>query len=262
MGTAEVLHFSYKVLYKYSVTMDGLPQVSLFIAFSAGILSFVSPCVLPLVPSYITYITGVSFNELAGAESKSKLRWATIFHSLLFIFGFSTIFIIMGASASYIGQLLARYQQWIMKIGGVLIIILGVNFTGLITLPFLQMEKRFELKKRPFGYAGSFCVGIIFAAGWTPCIGPILSTILIYASTAKNFYAGILLLSIYSMGLGLPFFLSSLAFNSFLSAFEKMKRYLRIITIVSGLFLIAIGILILTDTFQEINQYLNSLANP
>lgn len=242
--------------------MNQLPEVSLFIAFSAGILSFVSPCVLPLVPSYITYITGVSFNELTGAESKSKLRWVTIIHSVLFISGFSTIFIIMGASASYLGQLLAQYQQWIMKAGGVLIIILGIHFTGLITLPFLQMEKRFEIRKKPLGYLGSFLVGIIFAAGWTPCIGPILSTILIYASTSKNFYAGIFLLFLYSMGLGLPFFLASLAFNSFLSTFEKMKRYMRVIILVSGLFLIAIGILMLTDMFQEINQYLNTLANP
>jgi cytochrome c-type biogenesis protein len=242
--------------------MNQLPEVSIFIAFSAGILSFVSPCVLPLVPSYITYITGVSFHELTGAESSSKVRWATIFHSLLFIAGFSTIFIIMGASASYVGQLLAQYQYWIMKAGGVLIIILGIHFTGLITLPFLQMEKRLELRKKPLGYLGSFLVGIIFAAGWTPCIGPILSTILIYASTSKNYYTGILLLTIYSAGLGVPFFLSSLAFNSFLSTFEKIKRYMRVITLVSGLFLIAIGILMLTDTFQDINQYLNELTNP
>jgi cytochrome c-type biogenesis protein len=242
--------------------MNQLPEVSLFIAFSAGLLSFVSPCVLPLVPSYITYITGVSFHELTGAQSKSRLRWVTIFHSLLFISGFSSIFILMGASASYLGQLLAQYQQWIMKAGGVLIILLGIHFTGLISLPFLQMEKRFELRKKPFGYLGSFFVGIIFAAGWTPCIGPILTTILIYASTSKSFYKGICLLSIYSVGLGLPFFLSSLAFNSFLSTFEKIKRYMRVITLVSGLFLIAIGILMLTDTFQEINQYLNSLTNP
>jgi cytochrome c-type biogenesis protein len=242
--------------------MNQLPEVSIFIAFSAGILSFVSPCVLPLVPSYITYITGVSFHELTEGESKSKLRWVTIFHSLLFIIGFSTIFIIMGASASYIGQLLAQYQYWIMKVGGVLIIILGIHFTGLITLPFLQMEKRLELRKKPLGYLGSFLVGIIFAAGWTPCIGPILSTILIYASTSKSYYTGILLLTIYSAGLGLPFFLSSLAFNSFLSTFEKIKRYMRVITLVSGLFLIAIGILMLTDTFKDINQYLNELTNP
>jgi cytochrome c-type biogenesis protein len=168
----------------------------------------------------------------------------------------------MGASATYLGQLLTRYQYWIMKAGGVLIIILGIYFTGLINLPFLQMERRFELRKKPLGYVGSFLVGIIFAAGWTPCVGPILSTILLYASTSKSFTTGVVLLAFYSMGLGVPFFLSSLAINSFLSAFERIKRYMRVITIVSGLFLIGMGILLLTDTFQEINTYLNLLTNP
>ncbi len=231
-------------------------EISGIIAFSAGLLSFVSPCVLPLVPSYITYITGVSFKELTGVEARGKLKWATIFHSLLFIMGFSMVFILMGASATYLGQLLAQYQYWIMKAGGVLIILLGIHFTGIINIPFLQMEKRFEMRKKPLGYAGSFFVGVVFAAGWTPCIGPILSTILIYASTSKSLTTGILLLTYYSIGLGIPFFLSSLAFNSFLSAFGKMKRYLRVITILSGLFLIGIGILFLTDTFKEINSYL------
>ncbi len=239
------------------------PQdISGLIAFSAGLLSFVSPCVLPLVPSYLTYITGVSFHELTGAGAKAKLRWVTVSHSLLFILGFSAIFILMGASASYLGQLLTQYQYWIMKAGGVLIIILGISFTGIINLPFLQIEKRFELRKKPLGYMGSFLVGVAFAAGWTPCIGPILSTILLYASTSKNFMTGVLLLSIYSAGLGVPFLLSSLAFNSFLSAFEKIKRYMRVITIVSGLFLIGIGILFLTDTFKDINAYLNFLTEP
>lgn len=242
--------------------MSQTQEISGVIAFSAGLLSFVSPCVLPLVPSYITYITGVSFKELTGSEAKSRLRWATILHSLFFIIGFSFIFILMGASASYLGQLLAEYQYWIMKGGGVLIILLGIHFTGVIHLPFLQMEKRFEMRKKPLGYLGSFLIGVVFAAGWTPCIGPILSTILIYASTTKSLKTGILLLTYYSIGLGIPFFLSSLAFNSFLSAFDKIKQYMRLITIISGLFLIAIGILFLTDTFKEINFYLNALTNP
>jgi cytochrome c-type biogenesis protein len=237
-------------------------EISGLIAFSAGLLSFVSPCVLPLVPSYLTYITGVSFHELTDTGVKARLRWVTVSHSLLFILGFSSIFILMGASASYLGQLLTEYQYWIMKAGGVLIIILGIQFTGIINLPFLQIEKRFELRKKPLGYLGSFLVGIAFAAGWTPCIGPILSTILLYASTSKSFTTGVLLLSIYSAGLGIPFLLSSLAFNSFLSAFEKIKRYMRVITIVSGLFLIGIGILFLTDTFKDINAYLNFLTEP
>ncbi|MFB3885163.1 MAG: cytochrome c biogenesis CcdA family protein [Thermodesulfobacteriota bacterium] len=237
-------------------------EISVVIAFSAGLLSFVSPCVLPLIPSYITYISGVSFKELTETEAKAKLRWRTTFHSLLFIMGFSTIFILMGASASYLGQLLVEYQYWIMKGGGILIIILGIHFTGMFSLPFLQMERRFELKRKPLGYIGSFLVGIVFAAGWTPCVGPILSTILLYASTSKSLTTGVVLLAFYSMGLGVPFFLSALAFNSFLSAFEKMKRYMRMITIVSGFFMIAIGILLLTDTFREISSYLMTLANP
>src|SRR4030043_1348573 len=244
----------------FNLTISQPQEISGMIAFSAGLLSFASPCVLPLVPSYITYITGVSFKELVDVEVRSKLRWATIFHSLFFIIGFSLVFILMGASATYLGQLLAQYQYWIMKGGGVIIILLGIHFTGIINIPFLQMEKRFEMRKKPLGYAGSFLVGIAFAAGWTPCIGPILSTILIYASTSKSFTTGILLLTYYSIGLGIPFFLSSLAFNSFLSAFDKIKRYMRVINIVSGLFLIGIGILFLTDTFKEINSYLNAIS--
>ncbi len=242
--------------------MNSSREISILIAFSAGLLSFVSPCVLPLIPSYITYITGVSFKELTEVETRARVRWATIFHSLLFIMGFSTIFILMGASASYLGQLMVRYQYWITKGGGVLIIILGIHFTGVINLPFLQTERRFELKKKPLGYIGSFLVGVIFAAGWTPCVGPILSTILLYAGTSKSFTTGVVLLAFYSMGLGVPFFLSSLAFNAFLSAFERIKRYMRVITIVSGSFLIAIGILLLTDMFKEITSYLTILANP
>jgi len=242
--------------------MNQPQEISVLIAFSAGLLSFVSPCVLPLIPSYITYITGVSFKELAESGARAKVRWTTISHSLLFIMGFSTIFIVLGASASYLGQLLIRYQYWLMKGGGVLIIILGIQFTGIINLPFLQMERRFELRKKPLGYVGSFLVGIVFAAGWTPCVGPILSTILLYASTSKSFATGVLLLTVYSMGLGVPFFLSSLAFNSFLSAFERIKQYMRVVTIISGFFLIGIGILLLTDTFREINTYLNILTNP
>jgi cytochrome c-type biogenesis protein len=244
------------------LTMSQPQQISGLIAFSAGLLSFASPCVLPLVPSYITYITGVSFKELTDVEARSKLRWATISHSLCFIIGFSFVFVLMGASATYLGQLLVQYQYWIMKGGGVLIILLGIHFTGIINIPFLHIEKRFEMRKRPLGYVGSFVVGVVFAAGWTPCIGPILSTILIYASTSKSVVTGILLLTYYSVGLGIPFFLSSLAFNSFLSAFDKIRRYMRVINIVSGLFLIGIGILFLTDTFQEINSYLNMLTNP
>ena len=237
-------------------------DVSILIAFSAGFLSFISPCVLPLVPSYITYITGVSFKELTDQEARAKLRWATISHSCLFILGFSLVFILMGASASYLGQILVRYQKWIMRVGGVLIIIMGIRFSGLISIPFLDVEKRFELKQKPIGYLGSFIAGIVFAAGWTPCIGPILSTILIYASTSQRLVTGIVLLACYSLGLGIPFFLSSLAFSMFLSAFEKVRKYMRVIMVVSGLFLVAIGILFITDAFTSLTSYMNDLFSP
>jgi cytochrome c-type biogenesis protein len=237
-------------------------DISVLIAFSAGVLSFVSPCVLPLVPSYISYITGVSFKDLTDAQSRKRVRWATASHSFLFIVGFSTVFVLMGASASYLGQVLGKYQDWIMKIGGVLIIILGINFMGLINISFLQMERRIELKGRPFGYLGSFLVGVIFAAGWTPCIGPILSTILLYASTSKDFATGIYLLVIYSLGLAVPFFLTALALSTFLSAFERIKKYMRVITIASGCLLVVIGVLFVTDQFRILNSLLSEFLNP
>ena len=236
-------------------------EVSVLIAFAAGFLSFISPCVLPLVPSYITYITGVSFHELTDQETRKKVKWTTLIHSCLFILGFSTVFILMGASASYLGQILSKYQTWIMKIGGILIILLGIHFI-LQIFPFLQIEKRFEMKRKPLGYLGSFLVGIVFAAGWTPCIGPILSTILIYASTSQQMATGIILLAFYSLGLGIPFLLASLAFNFFLSTFEKIRRYMKVIIFISGFFLIGVGILLLTGTFRVVTDYFNFLASP
>src|SRR4030042_6829391 len=245
-----ILNYSWRRLMKQ-------PQdISILIAFTAGLLSFVSPCFLPLVPSYITYITGVSFQDLTSQETRKKLQWTTLLHSLLFILGFSTIFILMGASASYLGELLSRYQYWIMKIGGVLIILLGIHFV-LQIFPFLQIEKRIHFEKKSLGYLGSFLVGIVFAAGWTPCIGPILSAILIYASTSQQMTTGIVLLASYSLGLGIPFLLASLAFNLFLSTFEKMRRYMKVIIFISGFFLIGVGILLLTGTFRVVTDYFN-----
>jgi cytochrome c-type biogenesis protein len=230
--------------------------ISNFIAFLAGLLSFFSPCILPLVPSYITYITGISFKELTLSEKRLGLRWITFLHSFLFILGFSSIFILMGASASYLGQIIAEYQSLIMKVGGILIIVLGIHFIGIINIPFLQTEKRFELKEKPLSYFGSFLVGVIFSAGWTPCIGPILSSILIYTSTAQSLKKGIWLLFLYSSGLGIPFLLTSLAFNTFIYTFGKIKKFMRYITILSGLLLIFIGILLLTGVFRGLSYYL------
>lgn len=188
-----------------------------------------------------------------------RIRRTTITHSLMFILGFSLVFVSLGATATYFGSLMANYQSYIMRIGGIVIILLGIHFTGLISIPFLQMERKFELSGKPIGYAGSLLIGIVFAAGWTPCIGPILSTILLYASTASRLKQGIILLVMYSLGLGLPFFLASLAINTFLSYFDWFKRYLKTVTVASGCFLIFIGVLFVTDRFTMLNMYLNMI---
>ncbi len=236
--------------------MESTSQISLLIAFTAGILSFISPCVLPLIPSYLTYITGISFDELVENQSRS-VRRRTLFHSLFFILGFSLVFVALGASATYVGNFFQENQTLIRRVGGVIVILLGIHITGLVKLNLLEREKRFEFKNKPLGYLGSVFVGIAFAAGWTPCIGPILASILLYASTSDNVSSGIILLVAYSMGLGLPFLVSALAFNTFLTYFSRFNRYLRIVSIVSGIFLVIIGLLLIFDYLSILAQYLS-----
>ncbi len=231
-------------------------HVSLLIAFMAGIFSFISPCVLPLIPSYLTYITGISFDELVDNRSRS-VRRRTLFHSLFFILGFTLVFVALGASATYVGAFFQENQVLIRRVGGVIVILLGIHITGVIKLKLLEREKRFEFNDKPIGYLGSVLVGIAFAAGWTPCIGPILASILLYASTSDNVGSGIILLVAYSLGLGVPFLVSALAFNSFLTYFSKFSRYLRIVSIISGIFLIIIGFLLVFDYLSVLSQYLN-----
>ncbi len=237
--------------------MSGTQDLSLFIAFAAGLLSFLSPCVLPLVPSYVAFITGLSFEELTHEHSKQKLRRIILSHSLLFILGFSVLFTALGASASLLGQFLSEYRDAIRIIGGVLIILFGLFISGIFSLSFLQQEKKFHLQHKPIGYIGTFFVGVTFAAGWTPCVGPILSSILLYASTAENMLSGIFLLLAYSLGLGLPFFACSLALNTFLAAFQKARRYIGVFTKIGGILLILVGILLLTNSFVFLNDLLS-----
>ncbi len=237
--------------------MSGTQDPSLFIAFAAGLLSFLSPCVLPLVPSYVVFITGLSFEELTHEHSKPKLRRIILSHSLLFILGFSVLFTALGASASLLGQFLSEYRDAIRIIGGVLIILFGLFISGIFSLSFLQQEKRFHLQHKPIGYIGTFFVGVTFAAGWTPCVGPILSSILLYASTAENMVSGIFLLLAYSLGLGLPFFACSLALNTFLATFQKARRYIGLFTKIGGVLLILVGLLLLTNSFVFLNDLLS-----
>jgi len=236
--------------------MDSMPQISLFAAFSAGLLSFVSPCVLPLVPSYVSYITGLSVEQLANSEVRDRFRRAIIVNSLLFIAGFSSVFIAFGASASLIGQALMTYQDFIRKLGGVLIIIFGLYLLGVLNLKFLQTEKRFHFSARPAGYFGSFLIGVAFAAGWTPCVGPVLGTILLYASTTDGLLDGVALLSFYSLGLGLPLFATALGVDRFLDYFKHLRKYLWGVSTVSGVFLVVVGGMIYANSFTLITGFL------
>jgi cytochrome c-type biogenesis protein len=237
--------------------MDSISQITLFAAFSAGLLSFISPCVLPLVPSYLSYITGLSVENLAKVEERERFKSAILLNALLFIAGFSTVFIAFGASASLIGQVLYEYQDIIRKIGGVLIIIFGLYLLGILKLNFFMTERRLmTFESRPVGYLGSFLIGTAFAAGWTPCVGPVLGTILAYASTTESMSGGVMLLSAYSFGLGLPFFLTAFGMDTFLSYFKSMRTYLGGVSFVSGGLLILVGIMIFTDSVTLFTSFL------
>src|SRR3990170_709562 len=230
-------------------------HVSIFVAFSAGFLSFVSPCVLPLVPSFVTYITGLTFEDITSAKEKTRVRYITITNSLAFIGGFSFVFVLFGASATFIGEIFLAYQGIIQKIGGILIVLFGLYIMGVIKLNFLSSEKKFHIENKPAGLIGSFLVGMAFAAGWTPCVGPILGSILLYASTTGSVAKGMGLLAVYSFGLGLPLFISALAINTFLATFKLISRHMKWITIGSGAFLIIIGVIIFTDSFTLLTSW-------
>ncbi|TLY37774.1 MAG: cytochrome c biogenesis protein CcdA [Nitrospirae bacterium] len=232
------------------------PDISLFIAFAAGLLSFVSPCVLPLVPSYVTYITGLSLEELTSETDRARVRGVIIVNSLLFITGFSLVFVAFGASASLVGQLLVTYQDFIRKFGGLLIVVFGLYVMGVLKLKFLMAEKRIHLQSRPAGYIGSVLIGVAFAAGWTPCVGPILGTILVYASTSDSMLTGVKLLASYSLGIGLPLFLTALAVDSFINYFKKIKAYMYGISVASGVFLVLVGVMIYTNSLTVLTSIL------
>ena len=228
--------------------LESLPHTSLMAAFLAGLLSFVSPCVLPLVPSYLTYITGLSFDQLTDAGARDRLRKTIVANSLLFIAGFSVVFIGFGASASFIGQWLMDYQQVIRKAGGILIVGFGLYLMGIVRFRFLMAEKRIHFARRPMGYIGSFLIGATFAAGWTPCVGPVLGTMLMYAGTRETLMDGVTLLTFYSLGLGVPLLMAALALDRFLAYFNRLRAYLGLVSRLSGVLLIMVGIVIYTDS--------------
>ena len=222
------------------------------IALSAGVLSFLSPCVLPLVPSYLSFVTGMTLEDLQeGAD-----RRVVLLHSALFVTGFSAIFMLLGASASFLGLFFRAYEEWIARLGGVLIIVLGLHLLGVFKISALLREKRVHLADKPAGKLGTLAVGAAFGAGWTPCIGPVLGAILTLAGTSETIWSGVGLLLVYSIGLAVPFMLAALALDWFLGAFKKVRRFIPIVEKASGALLVALGLLLVTGTFTILSGYL------
>jgi len=228
--------------------------LGLFVAFAAGLLSFLSPCVLPLVPSYIGFLTGMSLPEVSGR------RRAALAHALLFVLGFSLVFILLGASATALGRALNYYQVWLQRVGGVLIIAFGLVCLGVIRVGALNQERRVLVERKPVGYLGSALVGMAFAAGWTPCIGPVLGGILGLAATSQDVTRGMLLLGVYSAGLAVPFLIAAVALESFLSWFQRFRRFLPWVMRVSGVLLIFVGLLMVTGEFTRLAGWLQQFT--
>jgi len=227
-------------------------SVGILVAFSAGILSFLSPCVLPLVPSYLSFVTGMSLDDLKEGTD----RRATMVHSLLFVTGFTLVFVLLGAAASFLGQFFRAYEVWVARVGGVLIILLGLHLLGVFRLTALLRERRMHLSDKPAGYLGSLGVGAAFGAGWTPCIGPVLGGVLTLAGTTETFWSGVGLLFVYSLGLAVPFLLSAFALDRFLNAFSRFRGVMIWVEKASGLLLILLGILLITGRFSALSTYL------
>ena len=230
-------------------------SVSLGVAFLAGLVSFLSPCVLPLVPSYITFITGMTLDELTVNGTASARRRAA-WHALLFVIGFSLVFVTLGATATAFGAALLHVLPRLQQAGGVLIALFGFYLLGLLKVPALMREKRVHLAARPAGLGGSLLVGVAFGAGWTPCVGPVLASILLYASTTATMVNGMLLLGAYALGLGIPFFVAAVGLNWYLAGARHLARWLRPVEMVSGTLLVVVGVLMFTGRFASLSAYL------
>jgi cytochrome c-type biogenesis protein len=229
-------------------------------AFAAGVLSFISPCVLPLIPGYLSYISGLTLDEMQGtgegAITLGAARRRVLVASIFFILGFSFVFICFGAAASVLGQYMLERQRLLAKIAAVIVIVFGLHTMGVLRIGWLYSEKRVQVEKKPTSLFGAFFVGLAFAFGWTPCIGPILAGILAIAGTQATVGQGVRLLAVYSAGLGLPFLLTALAINQFFTVFKKIRKHYHLIEIVSGLLLVLIGVLIFTNRFTLIAKWL------
>jgi len=231
-------------------------SISAPVAFFAGLLSFFSPCILPLVPSYMSYITGSVFSGIENEPVPADIKRLTVLYSLCFILGFSAVFVLLGAAASFAGNLFLEYRGLIRLIGGLLIILFGLHIIGLLKIGPLNSYFKFKENGAAPGYFRSFIAGIIFAAGWTPCVGPILGSILIIAGTDATLLNGIMLLGLFSLGMAIPFFIISLSVNYFLAGLKKIRRWVPAINIVSGIILVIVGILLATGRFESLTSFL------
>ncbi|MDX2193603.1 MAG: cytochrome c biogenesis protein CcdA [Gemmatimonadales bacterium] len=228
--------------------------LGLTVAFLAGVLSFLSPCVLPLVPSYIGFLTGMTLEEATTRRRNAFL------HALLFVLGFALVFIVLGATATALGRALKFYQVWLARLGGLLIIGFGLWSLGVFRVDALMQERRVHVQEKPVGMLGSVLVGMAFGAGWTPCIGPVLGAILGLAATSGDVQRGVLLLAVYSLGLAVPFLLAAAAVDRFLAWFAAFRRHLPLVQKASGVLLILVGALLVSGQFTRLAGWLQGLT--
>ena len=234
--------------------MSDPASLGLLLAISAGLLSFISPCVLPLIPSYLTFVTGVGLDDLGNS------RRAAIVHALLFVLGFTLIFVALGASATLLGRVLLAYRVWITRAGGALVVLFGLYLLGVVRVAAFDRDRRMHLANKPVGYLGTVLVGIAFGAGWTPCLGPILGAILTYTAATADLSRGLPLLLAYSLGLALPFLVAAVAVERFLETVTRVRPYLARVSQVSGVLLVLVGVLMMLDYFTVMASYLQTLT--
>jgi cytochrome c-type biogenesis protein len=234
-------------------------NISLIVAASAGLLSFLSPCVLPLVPSYLAFVAGASLGDLRH-RPRGAARRALVLNALGFIVGFSLVLIALGAAATLIGGWLIAYRGLVQRIGGVLIILFGLYLIGLLRIPLLMRQIQLPLSSKPAGILGSVAVGVVFGAGWTPCVGPVLGSILTLAGTSQTVGEGVLMLAAYAAGLGVPFLASALAVDMFLAFFSRFRPFLPIVDRVAGLLLVGVGLLLALNYMTILNAYFIGLT--
>jgi cytochrome c-type biogenesis protein len=230
-------------------------NISIGLAFLAGLASFLSPCVFSLVPVYVSYLGGCSASRVIGGE-KTHDRFFTFVHGLAFVFGFSVVFVLLGATAGVLGAALFPIRYWLTRIGGVVVVIFGLNMTGLIRIPFLQYDLRYHTAlQKTTGLLPSFLMGVFFSAGWSPCVGPTLGAILTMALGGGSPVDGALLLSVYSLGLGIPFLLAALAIDWISVFLKRNAKILHYFEIAMGIVLVVIGIMLFLGTFNELARY-------